>query len=167
MKYLDSFLSYVTQFFSLMLLILMPIRSAMIAVSILVISDLILGIWASKKNGVEIIDAFLVGCGGGGGDEVLGNSAQNVPRVYGASSTARLIVGLSTTSGNTGSGTSILNSGTQVLINTDGHASSICVPSIEINSDGLTTYYLKNIIFGGGANRTISWRWVARRVIEG
>lgn len=54
MKYLEIFLEASLKFLSMMFLVLLPIRPLMIAVSVLVLADLITGIWASKKEGKKI-----------------------------------------------------------------------------------------------------------------
>lgn len=53
MKDLDFF-AYSTKFFSLLSVLLLPIRSTMVAVGFLVIADLITGIWASAKEKKKI-----------------------------------------------------------------------------------------------------------------
>jgi phage-related holin len=53
-SYLDQALEFCLKFFSMLFVILLPIRSVMIAVSLLVIADMITGIWASLKEGKKI-----------------------------------------------------------------------------------------------------------------
>lgn len=51
---LDELLAVSLKFFSMLALILLPVRSVMIAVSVLIIADLITGVWAAKKEGERI-----------------------------------------------------------------------------------------------------------------
>jgi hypothetical protein len=53
-QHLDQILALSLKFFSMLFLILLPIRSVMIAVSILVVADLISGIGASLKEKQKI-----------------------------------------------------------------------------------------------------------------
>ncbi len=55
MKHLvDQSLNWVLKFLSMITLLLMPVRSVMIAISVLVIADLVTGLWASAKEKVPI-----------------------------------------------------------------------------------------------------------------
>ena len=57
MKLLDT--SILFKFFAMLALVLSPVKPVMIAVSVLIIADLITGIWASKKEGQKITSAGL------------------------------------------------------------------------------------------------------------
>ena len=54
MKLFETIFDLFLKVFSMLVLILLPIRSIMIAISVLVIADLITGVWASKKEGQNI-----------------------------------------------------------------------------------------------------------------
>lgn len=47
---LDQLILFSVKFFSMLALILMPVRAVMISVSVLVVADLITGLWASMKE---------------------------------------------------------------------------------------------------------------------
>jgi phage-related holin len=54
MKFVDSIGAFLAKFISVVFLMLLPIRDAVIAVSLLVIADFITGIWASIKEKKQI-----------------------------------------------------------------------------------------------------------------
>lgn len=56
---IDSLVALVAKFCALLVVVLMPIRPALVAVSVLVVADFITGLWASKKEGKPITSAGL------------------------------------------------------------------------------------------------------------
>jgi len=54
MKYLDSVYPTFLKVLSIIILVLAPVRSTMIAVGVLIFLDMLTGVWASRKNGEPI-----------------------------------------------------------------------------------------------------------------
>jgi len=59
MRHLDEVWVLIVKFVSMLLVILMPVHSVMLAISALVILDLITGLWAAKKNNEVITSTGL------------------------------------------------------------------------------------------------------------